>query len=610
MSTEFEFPANPAPGDTFTLPSGSEVQWNGYAWVGATTGTVTYPLDISLGGTSAATVPDAQTNLIIGLTSITDTVPITPKYGDRWIKPSNMVEMVWVPNDGTLGVWVNPVDSSGGGGGGGGSGIEDAPIDGKQYGRQDAAWTEVSTSGGGGDFLPLAGGTLTGDLTITSAITTINLNNTDSVSGSNNINGLTNDVPRWTLRLGGLGEETGGDVGSDFVLDRYSDAGVPLATALSISRANGDAIFGAGIGASYVNATQMSVNALGNALFKLNKGASGSANYLLGTQADLNRWVMILGDTEPESTGNVGSDFQLFRYDDAGVELGSALSISRSTGNTSLNGLAIANSNGGASITLNVVDDTKEAIVEFQRHGIAQWYIAAPTTVSAGGNFGIARCDPNTGVNIDVPLGISSVDGTVTVNYLTSTTSLNALETMSIGPITNPAWRVVKESTNIIRQYFDNSVTHQFSYDINTGIFSLATDGGAYVFNNDGDTAAKKVAGQWAAISDSRVKDNIQDYIPGLNAVLALQPRTFTFKAETGRDVGIRYTSLIAQEAETAMPDLVTTGYGKEGDIELNDMRTFDPTNIQYALINSVKELKSQLDAALARIAQLEGKAP
>jgi hypothetical protein len=39
----------------------------------------------------------------------------------------------------------------------------DAPIDGKQYGRQDAAWTEV-VPGGGGAYLPLAGGTLTGPL--------------------------------------------------------------------------------------------------------------------------------------------------------------------------------------------------------------------------------------------------------------------------------------------------------------------------------------------------------------------------------------------------------------------------------------------------------------
>lgn len=51
--------------------------------------------------------------------------------------------------------------------------IGEAPIDGKQYARKDAAWSEVAvTGGGGGDFLPLTGGTITGDLTVTNVITT------------------------------------------------------------------------------------------------------------------------------------------------------------------------------------------------------------------------------------------------------------------------------------------------------------------------------------------------------------------------------------------------------------------------------------------------------
>ena len=45
-----------------------------------------------------------------------------------------------------------------------GPGIEDAPSDGDQYARQDGAWTVVS--GGGGDYLPLTGGTVTGDLKV------------------------------------------------------------------------------------------------------------------------------------------------------------------------------------------------------------------------------------------------------------------------------------------------------------------------------------------------------------------------------------------------------------------------------------------------------------
>ena len=44
-------------------------------------------------------------------------------------------------------------------------GIGDAPIDGQQYGRQNASWTVITSGGGGdGDFLPLAGGVMTGPI--------------------------------------------------------------------------------------------------------------------------------------------------------------------------------------------------------------------------------------------------------------------------------------------------------------------------------------------------------------------------------------------------------------------------------------------------------------
>jgi hypothetical protein len=140
MSTEFNFPANPVLGDTVTLPDGGQAQWNGYAWITLGSGSsVDYPITIDKGGTSATTLSEAQLNLIIGLTNIDTAEPATPKYGDRWIRPDNMTEQVWVPNaDGSSGVWINPA-----GGGGGGGGIPDAPVDGILYGRKDLDWIPV-----------------------------------------------------------------------------------------------------------------------------------------------------------------------------------------------------------------------------------------------------------------------------------------------------------------------------------------------------------------------------------------------------------------------------------------------------------------------------------
>ncbi len=55
MSTQFNFPANPNPGDIFVLPGGGigPVGWHGVdIAVGDTSSTVTYPLPITQGGTA------------------------------------------------------------------------------------------------------------------------------------------------------------------------------------------------------------------------------------------------------------------------------------------------------------------------------------------------------------------------------------------------------------------------------------------------------------------------------------------------------------------------------------------------------------------------------
>ena len=59
---------------------------------------------------------------------------------------TNGVTYIW--SDGSWSIYAS---ASGGGGGGG---IEEAPINGKQYGREDGGWTEITVSGGGfsGDY--------------------------------------------------------------------------------------------------------------------------------------------------------------------------------------------------------------------------------------------------------------------------------------------------------------------------------------------------------------------------------------------------------------------------------------------------------------------------
>jgi hypothetical protein len=59
---------------------------------------------------------------------------------------------------------------------------------------------------------------------------------------------------------------------------------------------------------------------------------SGEAAVITGYMAGLGRWQIGLGDSAAESTGNAGSNFVINRFSDAGVYLGSPISINRASG--------------------------------------------------------------------------------------------------------------------------------------------------------------------------------------------------------------------------------------------------------------------------------------
>ena len=114
--------------------------------------------------------------------------------------------------------------------------------------------------------------------------------------------------------------------------------------------------------------------------------------------------------------------------------------------------------------------------------------------------------------------------------------------------------------------------------------------------------AEKPGGGSWAAISDSRAKENIVDYTSGLDQLKQIQPRSYRY---IGNET--TYIGLVAQEVEDAMPELVKLGEGKLPDgTEVTDFRTLDQTPLTFALINAVKEMAEQIDLLKAKVTALE----
>ena len=107
-----------------------------------------------------------------------------------------------------------------------------------------------------------------------------------------------------------------------------------------------------------------------------------------------------------------------------------------------------------------------------------------------------------------------------------------------------------------------------------------------------------------SSLSDERLKENVRDLDKGLADILKLKPRRFDWKAEEGSgktDV----TGFIAQECEAAgFEEFVDTVDFSE---TIKNVKTFGYGGLVPALVKSIQELSTKLEAAEARIETLEG---
>jgi len=171
-------------------------------------------------------------------------------------------------------------------------------------------------------MLPLAGGVMTGP------IHSVTGDTVDGAAGTaRSLFGRTGTSNRWEMQLGGPVAESGSNLGSNFNLVAYSDAGIVVGTTLSISRA---AAF------AYLNGAGASPNAEspsgGHSTIRMNNAGFGSVSALQGSVNGKARWEIQVGDPTTEGGGNTGSNFSLYRFTDAGTGIDVPIGIARSTG--------------------------------------------------------------------------------------------------------------------------------------------------------------------------------------------------------------------------------------------------------------------------------------
>jgi len=221
-------------------------------------------------------------------------------------------------------------------------------------------------------------------------------------------------------------------------------------------------------------------------------------------------------------------------------------------------------------------------------NGSAGGNLIFKTTTSGSGTSGVPtermRIDSSGNVLIGgtVPsakLDVKQSTAGATAIYMSNTNA-------SPGPLVFGGWtNAAPNDASVQFMLFSDSVGYRFYINANGGIAN-------YSANNTN-------------LSDERTKKDIVNAGNYLDKICAIPVRNFLYKDQTDTQLNL---GVIAQEVESVAPELVdNSGFGdeKEGEAPL---KAIYQTDLQYALMKSIQELKAIVDAQAARIAALEAK--
>jgi hypothetical protein len=144
-----------------------------------------------------------------------------------------------------------------------------------------------------------------------------------------------------------------------------------------------------------------------------------------------------------------------------------------------------------------------------------------------------------------------------------------------------------------------------FRFDDNGAMFASITNAeetyyvrditnSAYRFKVNGAGTVFATNQSISAISDERLKENIQDLDIGLDAIMALKPRKYDWKVESGNN-GKNVRGFIAQEVESIFPDLIDEWKNKDEDENAITYKSLRQDFIPI-LVKAIQQQQAQIE--------------
>lgn len=262
-----------------------------------------------------------------------------------------------------------------------------------------------------------------------------------------------------------------------------------------------------------------------------------------------------------------------------------------------------AGGNGTALVQVTKVGVGKTAAIEGYNGANLRWRInlgdeAAEGAGTAGSDYTLQRFN-NTGVLIDTPLKIARDTGITTVTQLQSqyiTAAAANTEIAVYGHNTIGAWPTINGGLVVARSS-------------GSGNYSA---GSVSCYSGTGNTGVVLADGAlaWASVSDERLKTIINEVVGGLDVVSSWRPVRYRLNTDgvTARArIGFTAQSILPSAPEAVNEIPVMDEFGQA---TADSRYTLTPTDLLPHMVNAIKELKTQLDAAKARISALEPPPP
>ena len=166
---------------------------------------------------------------------------------------------------------------------------------------------------------------------------------------------------------------------------------------------------------------------------------------------------------------------------------------------------------------------------------------------------------------------------------------------------------------NWFTHLFDPANNPSFAISTNENSWAMATESRKFLISYSGAVTIPGLApggsvqangsGTLSTSSDKRLKNDLGDSTYGLNEILQIIPKKFTWKDDESETPNIGFFAQdIAEVIPEAAPSKAITNEDGEEDIQWG----FSDRPIIAALVNAIKELKSENDSLRSRIEALE----